>query len=191
MAQIFTVVDNSVIPKPEVLLISPFKEIWKRDKDRFKKLATKEFTYIEFMTSILRSNPFSQYEESKKSKAIIAEVFQDDVWKPDKLVMQGVESVIKFNTEYSTTYNYYMSNKIAAEKMQNFFKTVDITKEFNERTGAPLYKPKDITSALKDAEEVISKLKVLEAKVQEEIIEETRTKSNKEISPFANPNSLR
>ena len=54
----------------------------------------------------------------------------------------------------------------------------------------PIWKPRDITSALNDTEKVLANIKSLEKKVEEELFEETKTRSNKQISPFADPESL-
>ena len=44
-----------------------------------------------------------------------------------------------------------MAAKKAAEKMQQFFLNFDMNR-VNIKTGMPIYKPKDITSAVADAE---------------------------------------
>ena len=63
MAFLFQVTDRAVFPNPETLLISPFKDIWERDESTNKTVAIQEFAYIEFMTSMLKSNPYRQYPE--------------------------------------------------------------------------------------------------------------------------------
>jgi hypothetical protein len=189
MAFLFTVTEKTVFPNTETLLISPFKEIWNRDKSKEKYSAIEDFAYIEFMTSMLKSNPYRQYEENKKEEKVRQAVITRKDWEPDELVKQAIHKVIQFHREASTTYNYYMAAKRAAEKMQDFFNEVDIT-EKNEKTFNPVYKPRDITSALNDTEKVLSNLKNLEKKVEEELYEETKNRSNKEISFFADPESL-
>ena len=54
----------------------------------------------------------------------------------------------------------------------------------------PVYIPKELTSALVDTEKVLANLKSIESKVEEELFDETRNKANKEISPFADTESL-
>jgi len=190
MSFLFKINEKVVFPNEETLLIEPFKSIWKRDKTKNKNIALKELAYIEFMTSLKKSNPFRQYPEDKKEEVIKEEIIRNKKWKPDKLIMNAIEKLKVFQKEASTTYNYYLSAKTAAEKMQYFFNTVDIT-AVNPKTCNPLYKPRDITSALNDTEKVLSNLKSLEKKVEEELYEETRTRSDKQISPFADPNSLK
>ena len=189
MAFLFKATNKVVYPNAETLLISPFKEIWKRDKTKNKEKALEEFTYIEFMTSMKKSNPYRQYPEDRKEEVIRKDIIKQKDWEPDDLVKAGIEKVIEFQKNASTTYNFYMSAKRAAEKMQNFFNNVNV----NERGGkfdTPIWKPRDITSALNDTGKVLANLKDLEKKVEEELFEETKNKSGKEVSPFADPNSL-
>lgn len=190
MSMLFIIEGKAVMPNPETLLISPFKEIWERDKSKNKSKAMEEFAYIEFMSSIKKSNPFRQYPQERKHEIIKEAIITQPKWKPDKLVKEGIKKIEKFQKEASTTYSYYMAAKRAAEKMQDFFNNVDLT-AVNPKTLNPIYKPRDITSALNDTEKVLSNLKALEKRVEEELYEKVRSRSNKEISPFADPNSLK
>lgn len=190
MAYLFEVRDNIVVPTVEALLISPFKEIWERDTEARKPLAHLEFTYIEFMTSKKKSNPYKGYAEELRPERIIHSVsgYPQD-WEPDELVKEGMELVIQFQKEASETFNFYTSAFAGARKLQDFFNGFDMT-EINQRNGNPIYKPKDITNALKDVEDVLDKLTKLRKKVEEDLFDKTVTKANKEISPFANPESM-
>ena len=68
MAILFQVTNKTVQPTVETLAISPFSEIWSRDTTRDKEIALKEFAYIEFMSSQLKTNPFKDYPDGEKSK---------------------------------------------------------------------------------------------------------------------------
>lgn len=189
MAFLFNVEGKAVFPNTETLLIEPFKKIWERDETPGKEIALEEFTYIEFMTSMRKTNPYRQYQEGKKEEIIRVDIISNPEWTPDPLVQKGMDRIIEFQKEASTTYNYYIAAKTAAENMQDFFMTVDV-KETNFKTGNPIYKPRDITSALNDTEKILSNLKALEKKVEEELYEESKTKSGKNISSFAQRGSL-
>jgi len=188
MAYLFEVTDKIAFPNVETLLISPFKEIWERDTSHEKKVAIQELAYVEFMTSMKKSNPYKEYPEDRKEEVIRKAIIKEEKWEPDELVKAAMEAVIKFQKDASATYNYYISAKIAAEKMQNFFLEVNIT-ERNAK-DMPIYKPRDITSALNDTEKVLTNLKSLQKKVEEELYEESRIRGDKKISPFANPSSV-
>lgn len=184
MAFLFTVEGRAVFPNAETLLLYPFKDIWDRDKSEDKEFAIEEFSYIEFMTSMKRSNPFRQYEDARKEVVVRKEVISREDWEPDKLIKDGISKIERLQKEGSTTYTYYMAAKIAAEKMKNFFLEVDVN-ERNLRSGSPIYKPVDITRALNETNKTLSNLKDLEKKVEEEIYESVKTMGGKTISPFA------
>jgi hypothetical protein len=48
----------------------------------------------------------------------------------------------------------------------------------------PMYKPREITSALRDTYEVMKTLNALEEKVNEQLFESMKTVGNKEINHF-------
>ena len=190
MSFLFIVQDKLVAPNPETLLIDPFKTIWERDKTKSKEVATQEFTYIEFMASMKKSNPFKGYGENIKESKIRESVIKIKNWSPDNFVKQGIVELKKFQTEASATYSYYISVKNATEGMQEFLNNVDLS-ERNAKTGTPIYKPKEVTSALIDTEKVLTNLKNIEVKVEEELFESTKTRGQKEISYFADAESFK
>lgn len=184
-------IDNKVVyPNPETLMLHPFCDIWERDESPNKEVALQEFAYIEFMTSHLKSNPYREYTEDRKEATIRNEVIKELNWQPDELVEKGMAKIVELQTEGSITYQYWLSNKIAIEKMIVFFTNFDID-ERNPKTFSPIYKPRDITSAVADAEKTLVTLNSLKVKVDEEIFDSNKTRSEKVISPFANPNSLK
>jgi hypothetical protein len=191
MSLLFTVESKVVSPTTEALLIFPFKEIWDRDESKDKRYAIEDFSYIEFMASIQKSNPYSGYPENERPYKIIKDIITRADWDPnDTLLLQGIDKLKEFQAEASVTYNYYMAAKSAAEKMQQFFIGFSMS-DVNLRTGAPIYKPKDITSALNDTSRVLENLNTLREKVDNEVFEEVKKKGQKIVSPFADPNSLK
>ena len=189
MAFLFQVNGKVVFPNPETLLIHPFKKIWDKDKSTGKEVAIQELTYIEFITSMLKSNPYREYPAEKKDIILKKEIMLDENWLPDELVIEAIKKIEELQKEGSITYSYWMSNKAAIEKMIDFFNNFDID-ERNFKSGMPIYKPKDITSAVADAEKTLTTLNALKSKVDEEVFEISKTRSDKQISPFANPSSL-
>lgn len=183
MAFLFEINNKIVYPKPETLLIEPFSSIWNRDKSKNKEVAIQELTYIEFTTSMLKSNPYREYPEEKKEEILKKDIFKNEKWKADKLIFQGINKIKLLQTEGSITYSYWMSNKAAIEKMIYFFNTFNID-ERNAKSGMPIYKPKDITSAVADAEKTLTTLNALKSKVDEEVFQITKNKSDKTISTF-------
>jgi hypothetical protein len=181
MAYLFVVENSIAKPNTETLLISPFKEIWERDKSADKSQAIKEFTFIELMSSKKKTNPYSGYEAEVRFQKLKENIFDAD-WEIDELIEKALVSVHEFQTEASPTYSYYLSVLNAAEKMKSFFNNFDID-ERNER-GVPIYKPSDITRALNDTDKVLQNINSMKEKVEQELFEQTKTRSNKQINPF-------
>lgn len=193
MAFLFVREGAFVIPTAEALMISPFSEIWERDNSDKKYIALQEFAYIEFMTSQLKDNPYRDYPKDRKPTAIIKAVFRDKAedWMPDPLVREGMKFMIEIQTEGSDDYDFLMSALRARDKLKDFLDTFDPDERANEGKGSLLLKPKDITSALLDVEKVTVSIMGARKKVSEQVLDAVKIKGQKEVSPFANPDSLR
>jgi len=189
MAYLFRVEDRVVKPNDEVLQVPPFNEIWERDKSPNKEIALQEFTFIEFMTSALKTNPYRGYSEDRKAEVIKRDIIRIEKWVPDILVLKGIEKVKEFQREGSESYSLYLSALVAKNKLQDFFNTFNMNK-VNMKTGAPIYKPRDITAALQDLDKTIISLQSLEKKVEDDLFETAKIKGQKEVSIFADPNIL-
>lgn len=183
MSFLFIVENNIAKPNPETLLIEPFKAIWERDSSKNKERATKDFTFIEFMSSKKKSNPYAGYADDVRYEKLVQYLYEDefDLTK-EPLIEQALVKISEWQKEASPTYSYYLSVLHAAEKMKVFFQTFDIN-ELNER-GQRVWKPKDITSAMVDTNKMLENLYTIGEKVQQELFEQTRTKGNKQINHF-------
>lgn len=179
-----------VEPTADALMVEPFSAILARDTSPGKRVALQELAYIEFMVSMARTNPFRQFPEGSRAEEVSRAVMGKPGYEPDDLVWEGMDRYRSMLQDGSTTYSYYQAAKVAAEKMQEFFRSVDLN-AINPKTLCPLYKPKDLTAALNDTERVLANLKALERKVEEEFYETVRTKAQKRVSVFANPEVLR
>lgn len=182
MAYLFVTENGVAKPNTETLLISPFKDIWERDISLDKEQAIKELTFVEFMSSKKKTNPYAGYADEPRFNRLKQILFSED-WTMDALIEQALAKISDFQKEASPTYRYYTSASNAAEKMRTFFDEFDIT-ERNERNGNPLYKPSDITRALNDTDKVLQNLNSMKEKVEQELFEQTKTRNNKTINPF-------
>lgn len=188
MAYLFTVQNSAVIPNPEVLMISPFKEILKRDKTKGKTKALKEFAYIEFMSSKKQTNPFAGYDENIREEKIIERVF-DKGYKADKLVKEAIQFIIGLYEENSPSYSFYLAAKLGAEKVKEFLKNVDLN-EIHPKTENRVHKPQDILKTLNETSKVLVTLADLKKKIESENITLTRTRGEQVISRYANPDVI-
>ena len=183
MAYLFVIENNVAKPNVETLLIDPFNKIWERDKSKDKSQAIKEFTYIEFMVSKKKTNPYTGYDPEARKKELGKLLFNDPDYQEDHLIIEGLAKLEKFQTEASSAYTFLLAAETAANKLKDFFLNFDLN-ERNTRTGMPLYKPKDISGAINDSEQNIRTLHNLKEKVEQELFEAVKTRSNKQINPF-------
>ena len=181
MAFLFVVENGVAKPNTETLLISPFKEIWERDNSDNKNLATKELTFVEFMSSKKKTNPYAGYDDNMRYERLL-EIMPEE-WEMDELVESALIKIKDFQINASPTYQYYLSAVKAASKMRDFFNDFEFS-EINERSGNPLYKPSDITRALNDTSKTLENLNSMKEKVEQELFEQTKTRGNKTINPF-------
>ena len=187
MINLFNIEEYKVIPNKEALMIFPYSSIW---NDNTKEMALLKFAYIEFMSSYKKSNPFIGYPEKDRGDKILDKILTNSIdpasIKDDVLVQQGIEVYKQFQEESVPTIRLYNSSLIAADKLQDFFLTFDFTK-ISPKTGLPLYKPADITRALKDVNEIIKTLNSIKKQVYQELDETAKGKAGRDINYFEIP----
>lgn len=178
------VTDNTVvIPNENTLLIHPFNDIWLRDSSNKKEMATLEFTYIEFLCSYKKSNPYAGYDDDIKEQKVRQNVFREfPDWFPDELVIEGIVTYCSFRDEASPTLRFYLANLEGAKKLQEYYKTVDLT--LTTRTGGLVNKPSDVARGLSQASQVMTNLESLRSKVQQELFESGKVRGNRIVNPF-------
>lgn len=182
---LFRVEGTLVVPTEHALLIPPYSDIWEQDDSPKKESAKRAFAYIELNCSYKKSNPFKGYADEVRKEKVGRAVYREDydAFVETPLIIEGMELYELLRVEASPTLQYYLSAKSGAEKMMVWLDTFDM-EEKNARTGLPLYKPREITSALKDTYDVMKTLNALEEKVNEQLFESVRTKGGKEINYF-------
>lgn len=183
MAYLFIIENNRCKPNPETLLLEPFSSIWSRDASKDKMKAVKEFTYIEFMVSKKKTNPFSGYDDATRKEKLINYLFKGEKFQEDELIKSGMLLLDELQKEGSPSYTLYKSTCRAIHELARFLNTFDI----NERDdkGKLILTPAMVTSALKNVADVAKQNADLKEKVEQELFETQRTKANKEISMFA------
>lgn len=186
MEGLYIISGRSLEPNPNMLLIYPFSKIWERDTSPLKFTALREFAYITFMASMGVDNPYKSYDPILRRLKVKEDLFTKEgtLWEEDNIVLEGIEKIESFQQEASASYAYYMSALNAAGKLRDFFDDFSMT-TLNPKTGLPLYKPKEITSALIETEKVLQTLASIKKKVEEEIYQASRIKSDKKTSKYA------
>ena len=173
------------MPSPELLTLKEFAEIWKQYP---KEDAITIFSYIFFSYSHSKKNIFLGYSEQERPLKVISSLSGSDetlemLKNPTELIINAAKRLIQSEDEASPSMAYYKSALVAAQKMQDFFNTFDIRQK-NLKTGAPFYKPSDITRALKETSDVLRTLQSLREKVEQESFEESRARKQRKVNRF-------
>ena len=187
---LFIIKDNKVYPTPQALNIPIFYKIWEADESPKKEHAIMKLSFIEFMCSYRKSNPFIGYlDEKEREEKIIAafssmsqELTYDDP-RTDINVTNAMDFYKDVQYHAAPSLRFYEAALSGAKKMIDFFNTLDMTTT-NSRSGNPLYKPAEITRALKDTNDIIKTLGALKDKVEQEIFESSTGKGGREINFF-------
>ncbi len=186
--ELFIAEGLKVMPYPSTLLIEPFSSIANKYNVEQTLLI---FAYIEFNCSYKKSNPFVEYDDNIKSSKITESIDptgtilfpngQDDLL-TDYLVAEGINKYNELQDEAAVTIRFYKSALTAASKLTTFFDTLDMTSM--TRSGTPVYKPADITRALKDTNEVLKTLSSLRRTIYQELAESSKGKGGRTINHF-------
>tara|TARA_R110000787_G_scaffold87151_2_gene185770 strand:- start:1268 stop:1855 length:588 start_codon:yes stop_codon:yes gene_type:complete len=188
MAYLFTITNTTVVPVAEAYMISPFKEILARDSSAKKVVALQEFAYIEFMSSLKKSNPFAGYNSDVKEEKVVEKVFNGENYTPDKLVLEGIDFIYSLQTKHSPVYSLYLKSRKAVEGVKDFFDNVDV----NERDdrGKPIHKAADILRSVNEVPKTLATLKDLEAKIQSEDLSISKNRGEVKVGMFADPRKV-
>lgn len=89
MIRLFNFEGYEVTVEPEALMLTPFKALWDRDKDKQKSMAKQELAYIYFM-----GDPRSDYQylvdTEVRSSEIIKGLGMPSGWRPDEPVNRAL-----------------------------------------------------------------------------------------------------
>ena len=186
MAYLFDVVKNTVVPTTTVLLISPFKEIWENNS---KDKAIAIFSYIEFMASHKKTNPYKGYPPQRRKEKLIEKLFPDGDFVEDDLIKNGIRQLEEFQTEASEALQLYIAVQDSIFKAKVYYDTLDLSER--DKTGKPVHKMTDYLKSIKELSSSLGSLKSLREKVEEDLYEESKYKGGKKVGHFAKLESIK
>lgn len=183
---LFEVQNSIAVPSTHALLIEPFKSIWDRDQTPHKQQAIKEYTYIELLCSAKKSNPYAGYPESIRAQKVSNNIFPEmREWLPDMVVLEAIKMYKALQEEASPTLRLVQSAKKAVFELEKFLTDADLTERTNG--GAAVFKPVDIANAVRQLPEMQNSLQKMEEKVQQELYDSSKTRGQREINAFEDP----
>lgn len=120
--KIIDLIDGNIVISPEALCISPFSELWQKDKSKGKTQATKQIKYIWFYSDY--NSPYFQHPESDRHNLILMDVLKDKEFEVTKEVKEGISKYKELAT--SPAINAVEAAFVLINKMHDYFKDVDL-----------------------------------------------------------------
>ncbi len=180
--KIFDLVENRVEITPQALLISPFSEIWKRDKSKDKINAYKEISYIWFFVDF--NSPYFQYPDKEKELLIKEQVIEDKTYKITELVTKGIEIYKQLNSTPSL--EMLESSQRVIHKMKDYFDTVDFTETQTNKSGIeePTFDIDRISKAITNMPKLMESINQAKDICKKEQSNADRVRGNKDVGAW-------
>lgn len=155
-----------IVFEDELLLLKPFRQLYKSDKNRDKK------GFMDFLTLVYFTyDPRSDYSYIVNEDDRLKEVCETngiDITKFSDLQKECIELYKKLTTTISQ--ELLRSTKIAIDKVREFLETLDLTA--TDDKGKPLYTINSVTTAIRQipqlAKDVMDAEKAVAKEVQEQ-----------------------
>lgn len=160
--KLFELENNYPTITTECLLIPEFKKIWDRDKSKTKDKAKNELAYIYFILDT--KSPYLAYSEEEMEIQICKDLFKTASFKPDQDLINAMAKFEELSETPST--GLLKDARSAVTEIRKFLRDVDLAER--NRMGMPIYKPKDVTTALTDLDKVVDNLQKLEERISKE-----------------------
>jgi hypothetical protein len=179
---IFEIRNGRAFPTPFALRMQHYGKMWEEDTSDENEECIKKFTYIEFMLSPRKDNPFHGYEEDKRVPRVKKEVWNDENHPIDTDIILGMEVYKEYLRNASPTFPLYEAALVAADNLKKSLKSMNLDERTN--SGTAVLKPKDVTNALKDVPDVIKSLQTMRNSVHAELVEDNKTRGDRTIGMY-------
>ena len=169
--KILDIIDGKLILTPECLCISPFSEIWSKDKSKDKVQANNKIKYVWFFSDF--NSPYYQHPESDRERMIISDVLKDKNFKVDKGLKEAIKKYKELNSSpaieaVDAAYSFM-------RKIQQFFKDVDLSEVNN---------PKAITDIFSNMPKMVEALNQTKKAATEEQTSGTKVRGQATLGMF-------
>lgn len=175
--KIFDIVNGHIAPTANSLNVPEFKVIWDRDKSEDKSKAIKELSYVAFLIDESLQNPYRGYNYIDRVPILKRDFLGSDKAKVDKVITAAIKKYKELS--FSTNMRLLKAARAATDKLSEYYEDMassDITK----------FKPRDLSSNLKDVGGIIKSLDMLEEFVKKEQAE-SKVRGGGEIGLYEVP----
>jgi hypothetical protein len=169
----FDLIEEKIEISPAVLNVPEFKALWKRDKNRGKKHAYSELSYIYYICDF--KSPYRNYPDVERRVKVMSEYCVKSLgedWKPDAKVEEAIRKYEELHVTPSLKYLESVEGVI--HKIRQYMDNVII----NEDTL------KTIVDSTEKANKIILGLPKLKDAVEKEISENSKLRGGGGLSLF-------
>jgi len=193
MLDIFEFKDGKLLLTTEALMHPVLKKIYDSDTTPNKGEAILKFTFLNYMVSYKKTNPFIGYHDlQERATKIVNSLYKgrEDV-NLDMLIEEYLSSVnmqtayivlMEMQNDASPSLKLYKAAIEGSNKLSNFLESVNLNQKTN--SGSAVYKPMDVTNAIKESTGVVVSLQKLKDAVDSELSEANNTVRNRQVGYF-------
>lgn len=179
--------DFRAYPRPEILMITEFKKLVRRDRGspgdvngHLKQRASRELALIYHMHTY--SSPYSKYAPEFRFEKLQTDIFKDDPdWKPDKVFRMAEDKFIELSD--TGTILLLKAGNGAIAKLTDYFDNVDFDEK--DTKGQPIYSARELVSNLGNLGKVVEGMQKLRDQVEREVIGEEVNRKSVETNQFS------
>ena len=180
MKDLFDLKDRRVTFSPQALEIPELKIIWDTDKTKDKSKAVTKLSYIYFLCDYKSPYVLSVPPESLKS-TVGRDFMKDEDYEPDVKMILAIKKYKEL--QRTPSMGLLEASTVSIHKLSSYLRSVDLDER--DRGGKPLYKPSDVTNALKSIGGIVESLNKVREQIEKETIKKgilrgQRKKGNRE-----------
>jgi hypothetical protein len=169
-------IDNyQLVIEDELLLLKPFRTLYKQDKTKGKT------NFIDFLTLIYYVyDPRSDYSYIIDEQQRLNEVCETNGFEKVKFTQQQKDCIELYKKLTTTTSQELLkSTKIAIDKVRQFLETIDM--KATDDKGKLLYPINSVTSAIKQIPQLAKDVMEAERAVAKELQEQSKVRGGSEL----------
>jgi hypothetical protein len=161
---LFEIVNNVVTFSPQALEIKAFKDIWIADADKEKQMATKELSYVYYMSDE-RSDYMFLLDEQERSEEIVKALDLPSGWVRSEYLLTAIHYYKHVSQTTSTM--LLQSTRLVLQKISRFLDDIDVD-ERDQRTNKPIHDIGKITGSVEKIPKLIKALNDIEKEIVKE-----------------------
>ncbi len=193
MLDIFEFKDGKLGLTIDVLAHPILRKIYDRDEDTHKGEAIMQYTYLNYMCSYRKTNPFSGYPTRDERRIkIIASIYKNrekeekqellEFYTNDSLINICIGVLDHIYETCSPSLELYKGCLESSKKLATFLREIDLTAE--TKSGGLKYNPDTIAKNIKESRYIVLALNDLKNAVDSELVEASKTVKNRSINYF-------